>query len=83
MKLYKRVSLDDDLDDQLRAELLSQLAHGASQTLNTLKLVMSSGDCQTKIAQYFLHFTIDIYLCFCTYNKFSQKTLGILSNKNV
>ena len=39
VKLYKRVSLDDDLDDQLRAELLSQLAHGASQTLTTLKLV--------------------------------------------
>jgi len=44
VKLYKRVSLDDDLDDQLRAELLSQLAHGASQTLNTLKLVCESPD---------------------------------------
>ena len=40
VKLYKRVSLDDDLDDQLRSELLSQLSAGASSTLRTLKLVI-------------------------------------------
>jgi len=44
VKLYKRVSLDDDLDDQLRSQLLSQLAAGATSTLNTLKLVCDSSD---------------------------------------
>ena len=29
VSLYKRVSLDDDLDDALRSELLSQLSAGA------------------------------------------------------
>ena len=28
VSLYKRVSLDDDLDDALRSELLSQLSAG-------------------------------------------------------
>ncbi|XP_023335709.1 mitogen-activated protein kinase-binding protein 1 isoform X3 [Eurytemora carolleeae] len=44
VKLYKRVSLDDDLDDQVRSELLSQLSAGASSTLRTLKLVCESPD---------------------------------------
>merc|ERR1719232_2198681 len=39
VKLYKRVSLDDDLDDTLRGELLSQLTAGASLTAGTLRLV--------------------------------------------
>merc|ERR1719305_1540294 len=39
VSLYKRVSLDDDLDDALRSELLSQLSAGASSTAATLKLV--------------------------------------------
>jgi len=39
VKLYKRVSLDDDLDDTLRGELLSQLSAGASNTAGTLRLV--------------------------------------------
>ena len=39
VKLYKRVSLDDDLDDALRSELLSQLSAGASNTAATLRLV--------------------------------------------
>jgi hypothetical protein len=39
VKLYKRVSLDDDLDDQLRSQLLSQLSAGATSTLSTLRLV--------------------------------------------
>jgi len=39
VKLYKRVSLDDDLDDTLRGELLSQLSAGASNTAATLRLV--------------------------------------------
>jgi len=39
VKLYKRVSLDDDLDDTLRGELLSQLSAGASNIAATLRLV--------------------------------------------
>lgn len=39
VKLYKRISLDDDLDDTLRSELLSQLSAGASNTSATLRLV--------------------------------------------
>ena len=39
VKLYKRISLDDDLDDTLRGELLSQLSAGASLTAGTLRLV--------------------------------------------
>merc|ERR1719312_1130721 len=39
VKLYKRISLDDDLDDTLRGELLSQLTAGASLTAGTLRLV--------------------------------------------
>ena len=39
VKLYKRVSLDDDLDDALRSELLSQLSAGAGGTAATLRLV--------------------------------------------
>jgi hypothetical protein len=52
VSLYKRVSLDDDLDDALRSELLSQLSAGASSTAATLKLVCgeegrSQGDIAT------------------------------------
>ena len=32
VKLYKRISLDDDLDDTLRGQLLSQLTAGAVMT---------------------------------------------------
>ena len=39
VKLYKRVSLDDDLDDTLRGELLTQLSAGAANTAGTLRLV--------------------------------------------
>jgi len=44
VKLYKRVSLDDDLDDALRSELLSQLSAGASNTQATLRLVNGEGE---------------------------------------
>jgi len=44
VKLYKRVSLDDDLDDALRSELLSQLSAGASSTSATLRLVCGEGE---------------------------------------
>ena len=43
VKLYKRVSLDDDLDDTLRGQLLSQLTAGASLTAGTLRLVTDTG----------------------------------------
>ena len=33
VSLYKRVSLDDDLDDALRSELLSQLSAGSNPLL--------------------------------------------------
>lgn len=39
VKLYKRISLDDDLDDHLRSELMSQLSSGAMATSGTLRLV--------------------------------------------
>ena len=39
VKLYKRISLDDDLDDTLRGQLLSQLTAGAVMTAGTLRLV--------------------------------------------
>ena len=44
VKLYKRISLDDDLDDTLRGELLSQLSAGASLTAGTLRLVTGDTD---------------------------------------
>ena len=44
MLVYKRVSLDDDLDDSLRTELLGQLSAGASQAVNTLRLVNKEDD---------------------------------------
>ena len=40
MKLYKRVSLDDDLEEEMRAELLSVLVSGASNAIQTLHLVI-------------------------------------------
>ena len=36
VSLYKRVSLDDDLDDALRSELLSQLSAGLPYYPSTL-----------------------------------------------
>jgi hypothetical protein len=39
VKLYKRISLDDDLDDQLRSELMAQLSCGAGAAAGTLRLV--------------------------------------------
>eukprot|EP00092_Neocalanus_flemingeri_P017101 GFUD01018496.1.p1 GENE.GFUD01018496.1~~GFUD01018496.1.p1 ORF type:complete len:1358 (+),score=414.33 GFUD01018496.1:48-4121(+) len=42
--VYKRVSLDDDLDDSLRTELLSELSAGASQAAATLRLVYDGDD---------------------------------------
>merc|ERR1711962_949561 len=44
VSLYKRVSLDDDLDDAHRSELLSQLSAGASSTSATLRLVCGEGE---------------------------------------
>ena len=39
--LFKRVSLDDDLDDNLRQELVSMMTTGASDSLETLRLVQT------------------------------------------
>jgi len=47
VKLYKRISLDDDLDDTLRGELLSQLSAGASLTAGTLRLVTGDNTADT------------------------------------
>ena len=44
VKLYKRISLDDDLDDTLRGQLLSQLSAGAGLTAGTLRLVIGDED---------------------------------------
>ena len=44
VKLYKRISLDDDLDDTLRGQLLSQLSAGAGLTAGTLRLVTGDED---------------------------------------
>ena len=54
VKLYKRVSLDDDLDDALRSELLSQLSAGASNTAATLRLVY--GEVRTRHTSTHAHF---------------------------
>lgn len=37
--LFKRVSLDDDLDDNLRQELVTMMAGGAGASMDTLRLV--------------------------------------------
>eukprot|EP00092_Neocalanus_flemingeri_P025169 GFUD01027295.1.p1 GENE.GFUD01027295.1~~GFUD01027295.1.p1 ORF type:complete len:1347 (-),score=391.76 GFUD01027295.1:88-4128(-) len=42
--VYKRVSLDDDLDDNLRMGLLSELSGGASQAAAKLRLVYDGDD---------------------------------------
>ena len=39
--LFKRVSLDDDLDDNLRQELVSMMTSGAGDSLETLRLVQT------------------------------------------
>ena len=41
--LFKRVSLDDDLDDNLRQELMMMMSVGAGESLNTLALVQTPG----------------------------------------
>jgi len=42
--VYKRVSLDDALDDSLREELLAQLSEGAAQSARSLALLHSQDD---------------------------------------
>ena len=42
--VYKRVSLDDDLDDSFRDELLGELSEGAFQAAGTLRLVTREDD---------------------------------------
>ena len=42
--VYKRVSLDDALDDSLREELLAQLSEGAAQSAGSLALLHSQDD---------------------------------------
>ena len=42
VSLYKRVSLDDDLDDALRSELLSQLSAGLPYPIPSTFLSISS-----------------------------------------
>ena len=39
VSLYKRVSLDDDLDDALRSELLSQLSAGLPYLSTFLSII--------------------------------------------
>ena len=43
VSLYKRVSLDDDLDDALRSELLSQLSAGLPYPIPSTFLSSISG----------------------------------------
>ena len=43
MVLFKRVSLDDDLDDNLRQDLMLMMSEGAGESLNTLRLVQTPG----------------------------------------
>ena len=43
MVLFKRVSLDDDLDDNLRQDLMLKMSEGAGESLNTLRLVQTPG----------------------------------------
>jgi len=47
LKLYKRVSLDDDLEEEQRAELLSVLVQGAHSTIQTLHLVCKNSATRT------------------------------------
>ena len=44
VKLYKRISLDDDLDDTLRGQLLSQLTAATTVTAGTLRLVTGTAE---------------------------------------
>jgi len=48
LKLYKRVSLDDDLEEEMRAELLSVLVSGASNAIQTLHLVCKNSATRTQ-----------------------------------
>ena len=41
LQVFKRVSLDDALDDNVRQELLSQLSEAAVRTSDTLSLLFS------------------------------------------
>ena len=40
--LFKRVSLDDDLDDNLREEMTKELSSAACQGVETLRLVQNN-----------------------------------------
>ena len=60
--VYKRVSLDDALDDNERRELLSQLSEGAARASNSLSLLKGQDDrTQGEIATSAMH-TINQYL---------------------
>merc|ERR1719369_2295646 len=60
--VYKRVSLDDAMDDNERHELLSQLSEGAARASNSLSLLKGQDDrTQGEIATSAMH-TINQYL---------------------
>ena len=48
--LFKRVSLDDDLDDNLRQDLVLMMSVGAGESLDTLGLVQTPGQPSDKIS---------------------------------
>ena len=48
--LFKRVSLDDDLDDNLRQEWMLEMSEGAGESLDTLGLVQTPGQPSDKIS---------------------------------
>jgi hypothetical protein len=75
VKLYKRVSLDDDLDDQLRSQLLSQLSAGATSTLSTLRLVSTMIPPRVRrIRNFFLFASKRIWILFASYSHVSVYT---------
>ena len=60
--VYKRVSLDDALDDNERRDLLSQLSEGAARASNSLSLLKDQDDrSQGEIATSAMN-TINRYL---------------------
>ena len=60
--VYKRVSLDDALDDNERRDLLSQLSEGAARASNSLSLLKGQDDrTQGEIVTSAMH-TINQYL---------------------
>ena len=48
--LFKRVSLDDDLDDNLRQDLMHLMSVGAGESVDTLRLVKTPGPDQALAA---------------------------------